>query len=185
MGQVGLDAPRARDEAAIDGDGAEQDGTSGRALHDWIAELYPICRSITGDGVRRTLDVIGRTIPLAVTEVPSGTQVCDWTVPREWNIRDAFIKNSRGERLVDFQRHSLHVVSYSVPVHQTMTFAELRPHLFTLPEHPTWIPYRTSYYHDAWGFCLTDETLARFDPNDEYEVCIDSSLADGFLTYGD
>jgi aminopeptidase-like protein len=157
----------------------------GRRIHQWIADLYPICRSITGNGVRRTLEVIGRMIPMRVSEVASGTQVFDWTVPREWNIHDAYIKNSKGERVVDFRANNLHVMSYSVPVRATMALRELRPHLFSLPQRPTWIPYRTSYYKDAWGFCLSDAVLSALDDEEQYEVRIDSSLTDGFLTYGE
>src|SRR5207244_7860687 len=118
---------------------ADPPTTLGERMYGLVAELYPICRSITGDGVRQTLRGLAQEIPLAVREVPTGTRVFDWTVPKEWNIRDAYIKNSRGERVVDFRRCNLHVVSYSVPVHRRLTLAELRPHLFTLPGHPDWI----------------------------------------------
>lgn len=157
---------------------------SGQAIHALMRELYPICRSITGDGVRRTLARLKEEIPLEVHEVPSGTQVFDWTVPREWNIRDAYVKNSSGERVIDFQRHNLHVVSYSVPVRGKMSLAQLRPHLHTLPDQPDLIPYRTSYYQEAWGFCLPHRQLEQL-PEGEYEVCIDSTLQDGHLTYGE
>src|SRR5262245_16066501 len=120
-----------------------------------MKELYPICRSITGDGVRATLAGIGRHVPLRIHEVASGTPVFDWEVPREWNIRGAWIKDSSGHTIVDFRNHSLHVMSYSVPVDARLTLGELRPHLHTLSEHPDWIPYRTSYYREDWGFCLT------------------------------
>ena len=156
----------------------------GAEMHALVRELYPICRSITGDGVRRTLARLQREIPLAVHEVPSGTQVFDWTVPREWNIRDAWVKDASGRRVIDFQRHNLHVVNYSVPVRRRMTLAELRPHLHTLPEQPDLIPYRTSYYQETWGFCLAHRDLQQL-PEGEYEVCIDSTLADGHLTYGE
>jgi aminopeptidase-like protein len=149
-----------------------------------IEELYPICRSITGDGLRETLRIIGRRLPIELREVPTGKAVLDWTVPREWNIKDAFIKNASGERVVDFRASNLHVVNYSVPVHERMSLEKLRPHLHSLPDRPTWIPYRTSYYEDAWGFCLTDEQLEAL-PDGEYEVCIDSTLAPGSLTYGE
>jgi aminopeptidase-like protein len=156
----------------------------GEELHEFAKELYPICRSITGDGIRQTLARIGKRIPLQLFEVPSGTGVFDWIVPKEWNIRDAYIKNSSGKRVVDFQKHNLHVLNYSMPIHATMPFNELRPHLFSLPERPDWIPYRTSYYQEQWGFCLThNQLLALMDG--EYEVCIDSSLEDGNLTYGE
>ncbi|TFZ09009.1 DUF4910 domain-containing protein [Ramlibacter humi] len=153
-------------------------------MHALVRELYPICRSITGDGVRATLARVQREIPLQVHEVPSGTPAFDWTVPREWNIRDAWVKNPRGERVIDFRRHNLHVVSYSVPVRARMTLEQLRPHLHSLPQQPDLIPYRTSYYREDWGFCLAHRDLESL-PEGEYEVCIDSTLADGHLTYGE
>jgi len=153
-------------------------------MHDLVAELYPICRSITGNGVRQTLGILERHIPVATFEVPSGTSVYDWTVPKEWNIRDAYVKSSRGERVIDFHECNLHVLNYSTPVRAKLTLEELRPHLFSAPEHPAWIPYRTSYYKEAWGFCLSQDQLSRLD-EDEYEVCIDSELTDGHLTYGE
>jgi aminopeptidase-like protein len=156
----------------------------GEAMHAFIAEAFPICRSITGDGVRRTLARIAERIPLAIHEVPSGTPVFDWTVPREWNIRDAWIKDPSGRKVVDFQDSSLHVLNYSVPVHARLPLAELRQHLFTLPGKPSLIPYRTSYYKEAWGFCLAHNHLEAL-PEGEYEVLIDSTLADGSLTYGE
>lgn len=156
----------------------------GPEIHALVRDLYPICRSITGDGFRQTLARLNAQIPLQVREVPSGTKVFDWTVPREWNIRDAYVKNSSGERVIDFRRHNLHVVNYSVPVRRKMSLAELRPHLHTLPEQPDLIPYRTTYYQEDWGFCLPHRQLERM-PEDEYEVCIDSTLRDGHLTYGE
>jgi aminopeptidase-like protein len=150
----------------------------------FVRELYPICRSITGDGLRQTLRSIQSRVPLELREVPSGTKVLDWTVPLEWNIRDAFVANDRGERVIDFQRHNLHVVNYSEPVSKRMTLSELRPHLHCLPAHPDWIPYRTSYYEKSWGFCLSANALAKL-ADGEYDVCIDSSLTAGALTYGE
>lgn len=157
---------------------------SGEEMYEFIAALYPICRSITGNGVRTTLEQIKQYLPLTVHEVPSGTAVFDWTVPKEWNITDAYIKNSAGEKIVDFQRCNLHVVNYSVPVQKRLSLAELKPHLFTLPDHPQWIPYRTSYYSETWGFCLSHEQFLQLR-EDEYEVRIDASLAPGHLTYGE
>jgi aminopeptidase-like protein len=156
----------------------------GRELHDCIADLYPICRSITGDGVRETLHRLQRVAPITVHEVPSGSAAFDWTVPFEWNVRDAWVKNSRGDRVIDFRRSNLHVVSYSIPVRKKMRLTDLKPHLFTLPDRPESIPYRTSYYEKSWGFCLSQRQLETLD-DDEYEVCIDSTLASGFLTYGE
>jgi aminopeptidase-like protein len=156
----------------------------GRELHRFAAELFPICRSITGDGLRRTLALIQKRIPLRTVEIPTGTPVFDWTVPREWNIRDAYIKDSAGRRVVDFQKSNLHVLNYSRPVHETVPLSALKPHLFTLPERPDWIPYRTSYYQENWGFCMSHHQMVAL-PDGDYEVCIDSTLEDGHLTYGE
>ncbi|HKR27008.1 MAG TPA: DUF4910 domain-containing protein [Acidobacteriaceae bacterium] len=156
----------------------------GAELHAFASELYPICRSITGDGLRATLSRIRERIPLTVHEVPTGTAAFDWTVPKEWNIRDAYIADSTGARLVDFRESNLHVVNYSRPVHTTLTLSELKPHLFTIPERPDWIPYRTSYYKEDWGFCLSHKQLLALR-EDEYQVCIDSTLEDGSLSYGE
>ena len=135
-----------------------------------MAELFPFCRSITGEGVRQTLRAIASRIPLEIHEVPSGTHVLDWTVPDEWNIDDAFIAGPGGERVVDFGASNLHIVSYSEPVRTKLSLDELRPHLHTLPDHPAWVPYRTSYYADNWGFCLSDEALEqiRRETEDRY-----------------
>ncbi len=156
----------------------------GQAMYRLISELYPICRSITGEGVRRTLGILADHIPLVIHEVPTGTPVFDWTVPKEWNIRDAHILNAAGQKVVDFQTSNLHVVSYSVPIRARMPLRELRPHVHTLPEHPDWIPYRTTYYGETWGFCLSHNQLLSLDDG-EYEVVIDSSLRTGSLTYGE
>lgn len=157
---------------------------TGDELHRFAAELYPICRSITGDGIRQTLSFIRNRIPLQTAEAPTGTPVFDWTVPKEWNIRDAYIKDPTGRRVVDFQQSSLHVLNYSTPIHATIPLSQLKPHLFTLPEYPDWIPYRTSYYRETWGFCLTHNQMLALEEAD-YEVCIDSTLEDGRLTYGE
>jgi aminopeptidase-like protein len=156
----------------------------GREMYELIAELYPLCRSLTGDGVRKTLSILNKHLPLDIHEVPTGTPVFDWTVPKEWNIRDAYVKNAQGERIIDFHRSNLHVVSYSTPIRKTLRLEELREHLFTLPDRPEWIPYRTSYYTANWGFCLSHNQLLELQDN-EYEVCIDASLGNGHLTYGE
>ncbi len=158
----------------------------GTRMYELVRGLYPICRSITGDGVRATLDQIERELPapLVRTEVPTGTPVLDWTVPNEWNIRDAYIAKPDGTRVVDFRAHNLHVVNYSAPVRARMSLAELRPRLFTLPDRPDWIPYRTSYYAETWGFCLTQHQLDAL-PDGDYDVVIDATLAPGSLTYGE
>ena len=157
---------------------------SGEALHALVRELYPICRSITGAGTRATLDILSRFVPLQRHEVPTGTRVFDWEVPREWTIREAWIADAAGRRIVDFREHNLHVLNYSMPVRARMPLAELRPHLFSLPEQPAWIPYRTSYYRDNWGFCLAHDQLQAL-PEGEYEVCIDATLEPGSLSYGE
>jgi aminopeptidase-like protein len=156
----------------------------GESMYALIRDLYPICRSITGDGVRETLRRVGARIPLELHEVPTGTQVFDWTVPKEWNIRDAYVKNSAGVKVIDFKKSSLHVLSYSVPVNRRMSLTELREHLHTLPGQPDWIPYKTSYYQERWGFCLAQKQLDALEEG-EYEVVVDSSLGDGHLTYGE
>ncbi|MBV8485328.1 MAG: DUF4910 domain-containing protein [Verrucomicrobia bacterium] len=156
----------------------------GKTAYGIIQRLYPLCRSITGNGVRRSLRLLRETVPLALREVMSDTPVFDWTVPDEWNIRDAYIMNQTGERLVDFRKSNLHVLNYSVPVNRTMSLEELRPHLFTIPDAPDWIPYRTSYYQKNWGFCLTQRQLDQFEEG-EYHVYIDSTLHPGHLTYGE
>lgn len=158
--------------------------TTGQELYRFAAGLFPICRSITGEGIRRTLATIQERIPVKIANVASGTAVFDWTVPKEWNIRDAYIRGPRGESVVDFAKSNLHVMNYSVPVRATMPLSELRSHLFTIPERPDWIPYRTSYYKEAWGFCLSHNQLQSLEEGN-YEVCIDSSLEDGSLTYGE
>jgi aminopeptidase-like protein len=156
----------------------------GRELHDFAAKLYPICRSITGNGIRKTLAMIQERIPLQTSEVPTGTDVFDWTVPKEWNIRDAYIKDASGRRVVDLQQCNLHVLNYSSPIHAKMPLAELKPHLFTIPESPDLIPYRTSYYQENWGFCLAHKQMLSLQDG-EYEVCIDSTLKHGHLSYGE
>jgi aminopeptidase-like protein len=154
-------------------------------MHELVAELYPLCRSITGNGVRETLRILERHVPIERSEVPSGTRVLDWTVPPEWNVRDAWIKRVGGERVVDFRACNLHVVSYSQPVPpRRISIEELRGHLHSLPEQPDWVPYRTSYYDESWGFCLSHRQLqALTEP--EYEVCIDATLEPGHLSYGE
>ncbi|MEZ4592541.1 MAG: DUF4910 domain-containing protein [Chloroflexota bacterium] len=149
-----------------------------------MQRLYPICRSITGDGLRQTLQIIQEYVPLTLHEVPTGTQAFDWTVPKEWNVRDAYVKNERGEKVIDFQKHNLHLVNYSTPIHQKMSLAELKKHLHSLPEYPDWIPYRTSYYSETWGFCLSHNALTALEEG-TYEVYVDSTLAEGHLTYGE
>jgi aminopeptidase-like protein len=156
----------------------------GERLYAFASAIYPICRSITGPGVRETLDLIDRIVPLQRSEVPTGTPVLDWTVPKEWTIRDAWVKNVAGERVIDFKAHSLHVLNYSTPVQARMPLAELKKHIFTLPDQPELIPYRTSYYQERWGFCMSHRALEAL-PDGEYDVCIDADLAPGSLTYAE
>ena len=156
----------------------------GEDMYRMILELYPICRSITGNGYRQTMRRIQDIIPISIQEVPSGTEVFDWTIPKEWNIQDAYVKGPSGKKVIDFKQHNLHVMQYSVPVHLKMPLQELKHHLYSLPDHPEWIPYRTSYYKENWGFCLSQKQLESLEEG-EYEVAIDSSLEDGHLTYGE
>ncbi len=156
----------------------------GEEMYRLMSDLHPICRSITGDGVRETLKIIGNVIPLTVNEVATGTKVFDWTIPKEWNIKGAYIKNSKGEKVVDFNDSNLHVLNYSIPINKKVSLENLKKHLFTIPEYPDWVPYRTSYYIENWGFCMSHNRFLELR-SDEYEVVIDSSLKDGHLTYGE
>jgi aminopeptidase-like protein len=158
--------------------------TIGEEIFALASKLYPICRSITGNGVRETLREIGAHIPLNVSEVPTGTVVFDWTIQREWNIRDAYIKDSRGQKVIDFAQSNLHVMSYSVPIRKRVSLTELKRHVHTLPEQPDLIPYRTSYYAENWAFCMAHRQLESLRDK-TYEIVIDSSLEDGSLTYGE
>jgi aminopeptidase-like protein len=161
------------------------DATSmGDQMYQLICDLFPICRSITGNGVRESLEIISRHVPTQIHEVPSGTRVFDWTVPKEWNIRGAYIKDSTGKKVLDFNDSNLHVLNYSTPVNKRISLHELKQHVYTITEHPDWIPYRTSYYNENWGFCLTHNKLLELSEG-EYEAVIESSLEDGHLTYGE
>jgi aminopeptidase-like protein len=164
--------------------GKQADDRLGAEIFQLASEIFPICRSITGDGVRETLRHMAAHIALDVTEVPSGTKVFDWTVPREWNVRDAYILDGSGKRIVDFKASNLHVLNYSVPVRKQVSLEELKQHLYSLPEQPDVIPYRTSYYAENWGFCIPHRLLESLH-EDVYKVVIDSNLKDGFLTYGE
>lgn len=158
---------------------------TGRNMYELAGKLFPICRSITGNGFRQSLEMIREIVPeIQVFEVPSGTAVYDWTVPKEWNIRGGWIKNMQGETIIDFNDCNLHVMGYSIPVHQTISREELSEHVYTQPEQPEWIPYVTSYYKERWGFCMSERQKQALT-DAEYEVYIDSTLEDGFLTYGE
>ena len=153
-------------------------------MHATVRELYPIARSITGDGLRQSLRILQAIAPLSLHEVPTGTPVLDWVVPREWNLEAARLLGPDGEVVVDAKRSNLHVLGYSVPFRGKVSLEELERHLHSLPDQPSLIPYRTSYYKEDWGFCLSHEQRARLRPG-EYDVQIDTRLADGSLTYGE
>ena len=158
---------------------------TGRNMYELAGKLFPICRSITGNGFRQSLEMIREIVPeIQVFEVPSGTAVYDWTVPKEWNIRGGWIKNMQGETIIDFNDCNLHVMGYSIPIHQTLSREELSEHVYTQPEQPEWIPYVTSYYKERWGFCMSERQKQALT-DAEYEVYMDSTLEDGFLTYGE
>ena len=159
----------------------------GVEMYELISTLFPIHRSITGSGLRSSLRLLRDYINLEICEVPTGTQVFDWQVPKEWQIREAYIEDSNGKRIVDIRNSNLHVVSYSIPVKETMRWDKLKKHVFTLPEHPDWIPYRTNYSQENWGFCLTHKQFMELEErtDEAYHVCIDSSLFDGSLSYGE
>ena len=166
--------------------GATSDDTNvGSQMYEFCRDLFPICRSLTGDGVRQTLQVLKQHLPeLNICSVPSGTECFDWTVPPEWNIRDAYILDPDGIKIVDFKQSNLHVVGYSTPVDQFVELEELESHLYSLPDQPTAIPYITSYYKERWGFCLSHEQRQSLKPG-RYRVVIDSVLAEGELNYGE
>ena len=161
--------------------------TAGREMHGLAAELYPICRAVAGEGVRQTLAVLQKHIPLEVREVPTGTKVFDWEVPQEWHVHDAYIKDRDGRRLVDFRRSNLHVFGGSMPIGREMPWRELKDHLFSLPEHPEWIPYRRAFHQNTWGFCVTHNQFLELEGrgNQVYDVSIDATRSDGSLSYGE
>lgn len=150
-------------------------------MHALLTELYPLCRSLTGRGLRATLNRLAEEVPLQITEVPSGTSVFDWTVPDEWTIDDAYIEDEAGQRIVDFRAHTLHLVGYSRPVDRWLTLDELRPHLHSMPDRPEWIPYRTSYYTDDWGFCVQHSLYERL-PAGRYHAVVRAKLAPGSMS---
>ncbi len=158
--------------------------TIGAEIYALAARLYPICRSITGDGVRETLSILSEMVPLERHEVATGTPAFDWAIPREWSIRSATIRDSAGRTVVDFADHNLHVLNYSIPFRGTLTLVELKQHIHTLPDQPDLIPYRTSYYAENWGFCMAHNRLAAL-PDGDYDVEIEAELRDGSLSYGE
>lgn len=161
--------------------------TQGEYAYNLAVELFPICRSITGNGVRQTLKILQRENPvLTINEVPSGTKAFDWTVPKEWNVKDAWVKDKNGSKIIDFTESNLHVMGYSVPVHKTLSLKELFGVIYTEPDQPDVIPYVTSYYKERYGFCISENQMIKdYAETDQFEICIDSSLEDGFLTYGE
>jgi aminopeptidase-like protein len=156
----------------------------GVEMHDFIRRLFPICRSLTGDGVRETLRIIKEHIPITMHEVPSGTVVFDWKIPKEWNIKDAYIEDENGQKIVDFKKNNLHVIGYSTPINKTITLAELQEHLHSLPDRPDAIPYVFSFYKEQWGFCMTHHERLKLKGK-SYKIVIDSEFKEGFLTYAE
>ncbi|NKC04182.1 DUF4910 domain-containing protein [Brucella haematophila] len=156
----------------------------GQAIYDLAAQLYPICRSLTGEGVRETLATIGGYLPLEIHEVPTGTPLFDWKAPQEWVIREAYIADSNGQRIVDFARHNLHVVNFSIPVRTRLSMEALKSHIHTLPDQPDLIPYRTCYHAEDWGFCMAHTDFLAMAEG-EYDVVIDAERRDGALVYGE
>jgi len=157
----------------------------GVKMYQLAEELFPICRSITGEGIRYTLNRLKKEVPqIVLHEIPTGTKVFDWVVPKEWEISEAYIEDMKGNRIVDFQKNNLHVVGYSIPIDSIVSGDELQAHLYSLPEHPDWIPYVTSYYKERWGFCVTENSRKKLTDN-QYHVVIKSKLFDGSLTYAE
>jgi len=156
----------------------------GLEMYELLSELYPICRSITGDGVRKTLKILQKHIPIEIHEIPSGTNVFDWTVPKEWNIEDAYVISPKGEKIIDFKKSNLHILNYSIPINKKIGLSELKKHIHTIPEQPNLIPYVTSYYAENWGFCMSHNDFLKLEEG-EYSVVIKSELTDGSLTYGE
>ena len=166
------------------GSDAMNESSLGDAMYELMRCLFPICRSLTGDGVRHTLRILQKYIPLEIVEVPSGSRAFDWTVPDEWNIRDAYLADETGRRVIDFRKNNLHVLGYSTSFEGKMSLSELKEHLHTLPNQPDAIPFLTSYYERRWGFCLSQNDLLRLRDG-QYHVKIDSSIERGSLTYGE
>jgi len=152
---------------------------------DLLKKLYPICRSITGNGVRETLNIIKHMIPINIYEIQSGEKVYDWVIPKEWNINDAWIKNEKGEKIINFKHNNLHILNYSGPINKKINFEELDKHLFYIEDYPEAIPYLTTYYKENWGFCLSYEQYKQLNKNEIYEIYIHSNLENGYLTYAD
>ena len=162
----------------------ENINNEGHSMYDLIKKLFPICRSITGNGTRNSLKIISKILPIQIHEISTDTEVFDWKIPKEWNINDAYIKNSSGEKILDFKISNLHILNYSSPIHKKITLDELKDHIFTDSKHPDEIPYRTTYYSENWGFCMSHNQFLNLK-DDIYEIFIDSTLEKGSLTYGE
>ena len=156
----------------------------GKEMYRLIEHLFPICRSISGNGVRETLQIIQNHIPITIHEISTGTKVFDWVVPKEWNVVDAYIMDETGNKIIDFKENNLHLIGYSTPINRTLTLSQLQEHLYSLPEQPEAIPYVTSYYKERWGFCISQKQRDNLKEGN-YKVFIDSELKDGSLTYGE
>ena len=157
----------------------------GNKMHRLAKELWPINRSITGNGVRKTLRILAKICPkISIIEVPSDSKVFDWTVPYEWNVSEAWIKNSEGKKIVNFANNNLHIVGYSQPINKKISLNELNKNLYSIPSQPNAIPYVTSYYKKRWGFCIQDNIRKKLKSG-EYRVYIDSKFKKGFLSYGE
>ncbi len=156
-----------------------------KQLETYLSDLFPICRSITGNGVRDTLERLNEIAEFQIKEIPSGKECYDWTIPNEWNIFDAYVENSKGEKIVDFKKNNLHLVNYSIPIDEIVSYEELHEHIYTLPDLPDAIPYRTSYYKEDWGFCLSHNQLSKLNKDEKFHIKIDATLKPGKLTYGE
>ena len=155
-------------------------------MYNLLKELYPICRSLTGKGVLDTFEIIKKNIPLKIYKIPSGKKVFDWEIPNEWNIKDAYVTDSNGKKIIDFKEHNLHIMSYSEPIDRIMTYIELKEHIFTLEKHPNWIPYRTSYYKKNWGFCMKHNDFLKIDKKlgpRKVQPCLKTSILENPLSY--
>jgi|MDSY01.1.fsa_nt_gb aminopeptidase-like protein len=157
----------------------------GQEIYKLAKSLWPLNRSLTGDGVRETLNIIKKLLPnLKIKEVPTGTKVFDWTIPKEWKVNKAYIVDPNGNKICDFSKNNLHLVGYSTPFTGTLSLEELNNHLYSIEDQPDAIPYLTSYYKKKWGFCLTHHQRKGLSKG-QYKVIVDTKLFDGSLTYGE
>lgn len=164
--------------------GHDEMARAAASMQRLMSDLYPLNRSITGPGLRATLRRVAEEVPLDLTEVPTGTKVFDWTIPREWAVDEAWLEDESGQRFAEFSRCNLHVMGYSVPTDVTLPLAQLRSRIHTLPHHPEWIPFRSSYYREDWGFCLSEREAASL-PEGQYHAVVRSRLFDGSMTLGE